>query len=76
MPGLIGQEVSGSWELPALDSLLEAGSEQDISDVQIREQVEIIEHTLDSFGAPATVVEISQGPTTRHHPPKAAAKGR
>jgi S-DNA-T family DNA segregation ATPase FtsK/SpoIIIE len=63
MPGLIGQDGAVSWELPALESLLEAGSEQDISDVQIREQVEVIEHTLESFGAPATVVEISQGPT-------------
>jgi S-DNA-T family DNA segregation ATPase FtsK/SpoIIIE len=63
MPGLYGQEGGGSWELPTLSTLLEAGSVQDISDVQIREQVEIIEHTLDSFGAPATVVEISQGPT-------------
>ncbi|MFN2188646.1 MAG: DNA translocase FtsK 4TM domain-containing protein [Candidatus Promineifilaceae bacterium] len=63
IPGLIGQDGSVSWELPVLASLLEAGSEQDISDVQIREQVEVIEHTLESFGAPATVVEISQGPT-------------
>ncbi|MGB3713891.1 MAG: DNA translocase FtsK 4TM domain-containing protein [Candidatus Promineifilaceae bacterium] len=63
MTGLYGQEGGGSWELPALATLLEAGSEKDISDVQIREQVEIIEHTLDSFGAPATVVEINQGPT-------------
>jgi len=63
MPGLIGQDGGVSWELPALESLLEAGGEQDISDVQIREQVEVIEHTLESFGAPATVVEISQGPT-------------
>jgi S-DNA-T family DNA segregation ATPase FtsK/SpoIIIE len=63
IPGIIGQESSGSWELPVLTGLLEAGSEQDVSDVQIREQVEVIEHTLESFGAPATVVEISQGPT-------------
>lgn len=63
MTGLIGEDSGVSWELPALESLLEAGGEQDISDVQIREQVEIIEHTLESFGAPATVVEISQGPT-------------
>ncbi len=63
MTGLVGQDGDVSWELPALASLLEAGGEQDISDVQIREQVEVIEHTLESFGAPATVVEISQGPT-------------
>ncbi|MCP5099111.1 MAG: DNA translocase FtsK [Chloroflexi bacterium] len=37
--------------------------DQDNSGTIIREQVEVIEHTLDSFGAPATVVEINQGPT-------------
>ncbi len=52
-----------SWELPRLDDLLESGSEQEISNAAIREQVEIIEHTLESFGAPAKVVEINQGPT-------------
>jgi S-DNA-T family DNA segregation ATPase FtsK/SpoIIIE len=49
--------------VPALADMLDAGSDQEISNVQIREQVEIIEHTLDSFGAPASVVEINQGPT-------------
>ena len=34
-----------------------------MNNAAIREQVEIIEHTLESFGAPATVVEINQGPT-------------
>jgi S-DNA-T family DNA segregation ATPase FtsK/SpoIIIE len=46
-----------------LDSLLEKGDEQELGNALIREQVEIIEHTLESFGAPATVVEINQGPT-------------
>jgi len=52
-----------SWTLPKIENLLEPGSEQDVGDTHIREQVEIIEHTLESFGAPATVVEINQGPT-------------
>jgi S-DNA-T family DNA segregation ATPase FtsK/SpoIIIE len=52
-----------SWTLPNIEDLLESGSEQDVGDTQIREQVEVIEHTLESFGAPATVVEINQGPT-------------
>ncbi|MDT8305032.1 MAG: DNA translocase FtsK 4TM domain-containing protein [Anaerolineae bacterium] len=52
-----------SWELPELDKMLEAGGDQEISNATIREQVEVIEHTLDSFGAPAKVVEINQGPT-------------
>lgn len=54
---------SRSWELPKLEELLEAGGDQEISNAAIREQVEIIEHTLESFGAPAKVVEINQGPT-------------
>jgi DNA segregation ATPase FtsK/SpoIIIE, S-DNA-T family len=43
--------------------MLESGVDHEFSDATIREHVEIIEHTLESFGAPATVVEISQGPT-------------
>ena len=53
----------GSWKLPVLPEMLEPGRDHDTSGAIIREQVEIIEHTLDSFGAPATVVEINQGPT-------------
>ncbi|GAB4269422.1 MAG: DNA translocase FtsK [Candidatus Promineifilaceae bacterium] len=52
-----------SWKLPEIAEILEPGSEQNNSNATIREQVEIIEHTLESFGAPATVVEINQGPT-------------
>jgi S-DNA-T family DNA segregation ATPase FtsK/SpoIIIE len=55
--------VAQSWTLPKIDEILEAGGEQEIGDTYIREQVEIIEHTLESFGAPASVVEINQGPT-------------
>lgn len=54
---------SRSWELPHVDEMLNAGGEQEISNAAIREQVEIIEQTLESFGAPAKVVEINQGPT-------------
>ena len=52
-----------NWKLPILADLLESGTDTDLNNYAIREQVEIIEHTLDSFGAPATVVEINQGPT-------------
>jgi S-DNA-T family DNA segregation ATPase FtsK/SpoIIIE len=63
-PIFIGsQSDHRNWRLPALGEMLEAGSDQEISNIQIREQVEIIEHTLESFGAPAAVVEINQGPT-------------
>jgi S-DNA-T family DNA segregation ATPase FtsK/SpoIIIE len=65
-PVFIGAEAfasAESWELPKLEEMLEAGGDQEISNAAIREQVEIIEHTLESFGAPAKVVEINQGPT-------------
>jgi S-DNA-T family DNA segregation ATPase FtsK/SpoIIIE len=63
-PIFIGNQTSNrNWRLPAINDMLEAGTDQEISNIQIREQVEIIEHTLDSFGAPASVVEINQGPT-------------
>lgn len=62
-PVFLNQADSQVWTLPKLDEMLEPGNEQDIGDAHIREQVEIIEHTLESFGAPATVVEINQGPT-------------
>lgn len=65
-PLTLGAEVSNgsrSWEMPQVDDMLDAGGEQEISNAAIREQVEIIEQTLESFGAPAKVVEINQGPT-------------
>jgi S-DNA-T family DNA segregation ATPase FtsK/SpoIIIE len=62
-PVFIEQSAGQNWTLPKLDSLLEKGDEQELGNALIREQVEIIEHTLESFGAPATVVEINQGPT-------------
>lgn len=63
-PGLTSAAANGSnWTLPAIGDILESGSDQDTNNAAIREQVEIIEHTLESFGAPATIVEINQGPT-------------
>jgi len=58
-----GQKAGYAWTLPVVGEILESGVDLDLNDVAIREQVEIIEHTFESFGAPATVVEINQGPT-------------
>ena len=58
-----GRTPQHNWKLPVLEEILEPGTDMDPSGAIIREQVEIIEHTLESFGAPATVVEINQGPT-------------
>jgi DNA segregation ATPase FtsK/SpoIIIE, S-DNA-T family len=62
-PIFIGRTGNETWQLPVLADMLESGVDHEFSDATIREHVEIIEHTLESFGAPATVVEISQGPT-------------
>ncbi|MCZ2113082.1 MAG: DNA translocase FtsK, partial [Anaerolineae bacterium] len=51
------------WTLPRVPDILESGTDIDVNSSSIRERVEVIEQTLESFGAPATVVEINQGPT-------------
>jgi S-DNA-T family DNA segregation ATPase FtsK/SpoIIIE len=48
--------------LPPLD-LLNAASPQAYGDTDVRRKTQIIEETLESFGVPARVVEIQQGPT-------------
>jgi len=62
-PVFLSQSAGHRWVLPELNEMLEPGGEQETGDATIREHVEIIEHTLESFGAPATVVEINRGPT-------------
>lgn len=63
-PVKIDQPTVGeqSWRLPTVDEMLEEGSEQYYSEDLIRRQVDIIEETLESFGAPSKVQEINQGP--------------
>ena len=50
------------WQLPPVDQILEPGSDQDINQELIRQQVRIIEETLASLGAPVKVKEINRGP--------------
>ncbi|MBI1802058.1 MAG: DNA translocase FtsK [Chloroflexi bacterium] len=61
-PRIIGDEKR-EWVLPALDQMLDPNSEQELSQVEIRERVKVIEETLNHFGVPARVIEVSQGPT-------------
>ncbi|MBN1580069.1 MAG: DNA translocase FtsK 4TM domain-containing protein [Anaerolineae bacterium] len=51
-----------NWKLPKLSALLEDLSDQEISQAEIEQRVSIIERTLESFGVPARVVEVNQGP--------------
>jgi S-DNA-T family DNA segregation ATPase FtsK/SpoIIIE len=50
------------WQLPRVDGVLDDLTEQEISQAEIQHQVQTIEKTLDSFGVPARVVEVNQGP--------------
>ncbi len=60
-PRIIGGEQV--WRLPNLADILVEATEQELSQSEIRERVRIIEDTLSSFGVPAKVVEVNQGPT-------------
>ncbi len=60
-PRIIGGEQT--WHLPVIDDILDSSGEQELSQAEIRERVRIIEDTLSSFGVPAKVVEVNQGPT-------------
>jgi S-DNA-T family DNA segregation ATPase FtsK/SpoIIIE len=48
--------------LPPLD-LLDLGSPQAYGDADVRQKARLIEETLKSFGVPAQVVDVCQGPT-------------
>ncbi|MGC9356490.1 MAG: DNA translocase FtsK [Anaerolineae bacterium] len=53
---------SSPWRLPAVNDILELGSEQNYSFDLIRKQARIIEDTLVSLGAPGKVLETNTGP--------------
>ena len=60
-PRIIGG--SKEWHLPSVEEILEQNIEQELSQAEIRRKVRMIEETLLSFGVPAKVVEVNQGPT-------------
>jgi len=51
-----------SWRLPNAMELLEDWGQQELSQQEIQGRVHTIERTLESFGVPARVVEVNQGP--------------
>ena len=66
-PRIIGGATSQAnapsvWRLPRVDEVLDDTLEQEGSQAEIRERVHIIETTLESFGVPAQVIEVNQGP--------------
>jgi len=51
------------WALPSIEFTLDAGLEVPVDDEFDRQRAQIIEESLESFGAPGRVVEINRGPT-------------
>lgn len=62
-PRIIGGPGRREWRLPRGADILEENIEQELSQAEIRQKVQIIEKTLHEFGVPAAVVEVNQGPT-------------
>lgn len=60
-PRIVGA-TGQTYHLPVLSDILEDSTEQDIQQEDLRKRVQIIEHTLASFGVPVQVVEVNQGP--------------
>lgn len=52
-----------TWELPPIEEILDSGGEVTFDDEVDLQRANLIEETLNSFGAPARVVEINRGPT-------------
>ncbi|MBC7263860.1 MAG: DNA translocase FtsK 4TM domain-containing protein [Chloroflexi bacterium] len=66
MRGLLFPRIIGGppeWHLPAIEEIFEESVEHELSQAEIRFKVRVIEETLASFGVPAKVVEVNQGPT-------------
>jgi DNA segregation ATPase FtsK/SpoIIIE, S-DNA-T family len=51
------------WVLPLIEDTLDLGTETPVNDEFDRHRAQIIEESLDSFGAPGRVIEINRGPT-------------
>jgi S-DNA-T family DNA segregation ATPase FtsK/SpoIIIE len=59
-PRIIGG--SQTWQLPNIEDTFITGNEAPMSEDDIREKVQIIEQTLNSFGVEGKVVEVNSGP--------------
>ena len=64
-PTIITSSTAGGrqWVLPPVDQILDQGGEVNYDDEFDRSRANLIEETLNSFGAPARVIEINRGPT-------------
>jgi S-DNA-T family DNA segregation ATPase FtsK/SpoIIIE len=55
--------TQSTWVLPVMTEVLDPGAEGKADETFDKERARLIEDTLQSFGAPARVVEINRGPT-------------
>ena len=51
------------WYLPPIAEILDLGSAPTLNEDFIAQRAELIEETLESFGAPVKIIEINRGPT-------------
>jgi S-DNA-T family DNA segregation ATPase FtsK/SpoIIIE len=63
VPNLPEEQERPDWVLPHIPDILATGQEIEPNEEYDQHRAKIIEETLDSFGAPGTVVEINRGPT-------------
>lgn len=59
---LIMEQTRPVWTMPKVDDILEPGAVERADEAFDGERARLIEETLQSFGAPARVVEINRGP--------------
>jgi S-DNA-T family DNA segregation ATPase FtsK/SpoIIIE len=62
-PASVTEMETQEWVLPSIDEMLDESAEVSIDEEFDRQRARVIEDTLSSFGAPASVVEINRGPT-------------
>ncbi len=60
---LPAEEAQREWYLPPIAEILDPGFVPTMNEEFIAQRAELIEDTLDSFGAPVKIVEINRGPT-------------
>ena len=63
VPAMIQNPAAGQWDMPSVERYLEKGTTPESSQEKVQEQWAVIEHTLESFGAPGEVVSVNPGPT-------------
>jgi S-DNA-T family DNA segregation ATPase FtsK/SpoIIIE len=59
----IAENAPRTWDIPRIAEVLDAGLESIQDDEIDRQRANVIEETLNSFGAPGHVIEINRGPT-------------